>query len=89
MRAELMGISLSDDRHYNKWIGFVRDAMSCLEISVDENSIIHSGWKHLPCAGGLYDQDEFLFRVWEMVRRKYIEAMTDKEFQQTIRKQRK
>jgi len=88
VRAEMMGIALEDDRHYQKWIGFVRDAMSCLEVNISEEGRVITGWKHLPNSGGLYDQDEFFMRVWEIVKVKYIMALTDREFQNTLKSKR-
>ena len=54
-----MGIELNEDMHWRKWIGFVREALSCLDKD-------HK-WAHLPNSGGYYDQDEFYLVVWEYI----------------------
>lgn len=46
---------------YDKWIGFILEALSCYDI---ERNI----WVHLPESGGYYDQDDFLMSIWEYIR---------------------
>lgn len=59
-----------------RWIGFVRDALAC----IDGNN-----WRHLPNAGGYYDQDEFIMSVWETIRSSYVKAMNDEEFTKSLK----
>jgi hypothetical protein len=61
---ELKGIDQSGDYYYDKWIGFVRDALSCLDLKT-------LTWAHLPNDGGYYDQDEFFMNIWETVKHIY------------------
>jgi len=74
-----MGIALDEDRHYLKWIGFVRDVFACLDLDTKV-------WMNLPSAGGYYDQDDWLMRVWETVRYEIFTAMNDIEFIETVKR---
>ena len=67
-----------EDRSYKLWIGFVREALSCLDLQ-------NYNWVHLPNAGGYYNQDEFLIMVWECIRTEYIRAIKDDVFMQSLR----
>jgi hypothetical protein len=68
-----MGIDQSGDTYYDMWIVMVRDALSCLDHR-------HYSWIHLPNKGGFYDQDDFIFKVWECVRYEYMQAINDKDW---------
>lgn len=74
-----MGISLDNDRHYNKWIGLVRDALSCLDLK-------KYNWLHLPNSGGYYEQDDFFITIWNYIRYEYVKAMKDESFLNSTRK---
>jgi len=71
-----MGISLEGDQYWMKWIGFVRDALSCLD---------GTSWRHLPEDGGYYNQDEFIMSVWEEIRYFYIKTLNDDDFQNSLK----
>jgi hypothetical protein len=73
----MLDISLEGDKHYDMWICLVREALSCLDLD-------SSNWVHLPNAGGYYDQDEFIIRVWEQVRYEYIAAKRDPGFKKSL-----
>lgn len=68
---------MDEDIGYRKWIGFVREALSCLDFN-------NYTWLHLPSSGGYYDQDEFIFSIWETVRHKFAKSMKDENIQKTL-----
>lgn len=72
-----MGIELPEDRHWQKWITFTREAMSCLD---DKGN-----WYHLPEAGGFYDQDQFFMIIWGQIRYELLSAKHDDGFMKTLR----
>ena len=73
----MLGINQSEDRFYRRWITFVQEAVSCLDIN-------NFNWVHLPGSGGYYDQDEFFLCVWEEIRKEMIYAKYDESFQKEL-----
>lgn len=67
------------DKYYRKWIGIVCDAMSCLDKE-------GARWVQLPCDGGYYDQDEWIFKIWEQIRVSYVNALNDEKIQKELAK---
>lgn len=41
-------------------------------------------WNHLPCAGGFYDQDEDILRVWECIRHCFIDTTKNENIQKAL-----
>jgi hypothetical protein len=80
----LLGITQENDRYYMRWIGYVSDALTCLDVRVNDNSI-SAHWVHLPRAGGYYDQDNFTMTVWELIKKEYLTALKDEQFMKTVR----
>lgn len=68
-----------EDRTYMKWISWIREAISCMDDS--------GNFLHLPEAGGLYDQDPFFMRIWQLVRIEYLAAKNDESFLKTVKAQ--
>jgi hypothetical protein len=70
-----MGVTPSggiSEEWFNKWVGYVIDAMSCYNKD-------GGYWVHLPSSGGYYDQDEYTMGLWENIKYMYIKAMRDPE----------
>ena len=81
----LLGLKQTNDTNYQRWVGFVCDALNCIKVETDENGNIKTYWLFLPNSGGYYDQDSFFITVWEKIRQKYHEVMSDTEFVQSLR----
>ena len=73
----MLQIENDNDRTWNMWISYVREAMSCID---DTGNFLH-----LPEAGGYYNQDEFIMQVWQCVRAEYLNAKIDSDFMKSIR----
>lgn len=73
----MLGTRQDTDRFYRKWINIVCDAMSCL----DEKG---GTWLQLPSSGGYYDQDDWMFTIWEYIRVCYVNALNDPVIQKEL-----
>lgn len=59
-----------DDSDYLAWVVFVKEALSCLNKK-------NYTWVHLPCAGGLYDQDNLIMSIWNVIADEHYYARID------------
>lgn len=73
----IRGIDQSGDAWYDKWIGIVIDAISCLYIDIVDGKVRRYYWIHLPEIGGYYDQDEEIMYIWEFIKTTYIEELNN------------
>lgn len=60
------------------WYEIVCDAISCWDFD-------NRRWAILPEAGGLYDQDEWIMKVWKCVINTYYEVLRKPEVQKQIK----
>jgi hypothetical protein len=69
---------LKHDRIWQKWINIIREALICLK-SERKGDRLAASWEFLPGAGGYYDQDQYIFSIWEWVRFCYLDLSLNDE----------